>query len=473
MIIMRRRMMGLSDYGTSDVTVYVNGRNGVANRVLTDNPNFSLSSVSSMWVDGVEMIPTKTVVFDDEDEHSIHFQFVGASVPAYTFYGCDELVCVTLGQSIEGIGDYALYGTVGVGCLVVYGSALPLTGVCSFGDPSDANTMCCSGYGQSVARVYAKREVYETLTGGWKDLEACAAFKPLLVEHPFTVSASKAVSFGSSNLQYLGSKNVFTFGTWQGEMYGKNGGNETAPASRGQSVQLIDLFGWACSGGDYAGYHRHWKPYDCVYYSGGSSFAYYYGIVYGSQNYSYSLDGTGADWGVANRLPSEQVRSGWRTLTADEWNYLWATRSNATALRAKGKVSDVKGLILLPDDWVLPEGASLVTDASGTTTFASNTLNDGEWAVLEDAGAIFLPAAGYRSAVSANSATVTADDYTGSGVPTVGDADHSGNPVGSYWSTTYIGSQAYRFYFANASTTTRNAAARYTGYSVRLVRDRV
>ena len=322
--------------------------------------------------------------------------------------------------------------------------------------------------------MYASRDAIEhTVTGSWGKLEDVAAFKPILEEHPFSVSADKTVLFASANLQYVAGKHTFTFGKWQGEAFGKSeeGGNETAPASRAQSMEPIDLFSWGCSGASYAGYHRHYKPYDCVYYSSASSYAYYYGIVYGSQNYSYNLDGTGADWGVYADFPSEIFQRGWRTLTANEWAYLFASRPNASTLRAKGKIDGVKGLILLPDDWVPPSGASLITDVAGTTTFSSNTLSLDEWKVLEDAGAVFLPATGFRSAVAAKSANITADDYSGNGKPTVGDADHANNPTGSYWSTTYSGAQAYRFYFANSSTTTKSAVDRFKGYGVRLVRD--
>lgn len=452
-----------------EVTVYCDGDGDNPVRVLSADSGFRMGKVSRMWVDGFLADIRRTLVFGDTDEHAIRIEFEDYTIPEYAFYGCTALTAVTIESSVQHIGLNAFGGASNVARIVVGGNSLPQTNLNAFGYIMN---MCCSNYGIDVARVYVSREaLHQSLSNGWGMLMGVATFKPLLDEHPFSVAANKTVAFSSANLQYLGSQDVFTFGKWQGEKFGKNGGNETAPASRGQYYEPIDLFSWGCSGGQYDGYHRHYKPYDCIYYSSASAYAYYYGIVYGSQNYSYNLAATGADWGVANRFMSERVRTGWRTLTANEWQYLFQTRANATARRAKATVGGVKGLILLPDDWVLPTGATLTTDAVATTSYASNELSVDDWEPLEDAGAIFLPATGFRAAVSTNSATTTADDYTGTGKPTVGDADHSGNPTGSYWSTTYSGSQAYRFYFANGSNTPKSATERYKGYGVRLVRD--
>lgn len=468
----RRRYMGAVELASCLVRVYVDGAGDAAVRVLSDAVGFDFGTVASMMVDGVSVAPARTLVFGDTMEHEVTVAFRMVGVPDWAFAGCTAITAVGFDDTVHSVGTGALWGCVGVARVVVDGEVLPAAAATAFGDPLDDTTLCCSAWGADVARVYAPRTAYVGgVTGEWSELRRFATFKPLLKEHPFTVAADKTVRFASGNLQYLGSKEAFCFGKRQHEMVGNGVGNTTAPASRQTQDNLIDLFSWGCSGGQYDGYHRHWKPYDCIYYSSASAYAYYYGIVYGSQNYSYNLAATGADWGVANRFMSERVRTGWRTLTANEWQYLFQTRANATARRAKAKIDGVKGLILLPDDWALPTGVALVTDAAATTNYGSNTFTASEWALLEDAGAIFLPAAGFRAAVSTNSATTTADDYTGTGKPTVGDADHSGNPTGSYWSTTYSGSQAYRFYFANASNTPKSATDRYKGYAVRLVRD--
>ena len=69
-------------------------------------------------------------------------------------------------------------------------------------------------------------------------------------------------------------------------------------------------------------------------------------------------------------------------------------------LRGVAQVNGVNGLIFLPDTWTCPAG---VTFKSGFHSFdgakyyaAYQTFTANQWAKLEAAGAVFLPAAGYR-----------------------------------------------------------------------------
>ena len=50
------------------------------------------------------------------------------------------------------------------------------------------------------------------------------------------------------------------------------------------------------------------------------------------------------DWG-------DYVEGDWRTLTAEEWNYLLFERTEAGEKRAVGTVNGMHGLLLLPDKW--------------------------------------------------------------------------------------------------------------------------
>ena len=123
----------------------------------------------------------------------------------------------------------------------------------------------------------------------------------------------------------------------------------------------------------------------------------------------------------------------WRTLSGAEWDYLLYTRDNASSLRAWVTLSDVSvsGLVLLPD-------GSTAT-ASGITTSSA----------LADAGAVFLPAAGYRIGTDV--------DYVGS--------------FGFYWSSTpneYDEDYAYFMYFLSGDASSGNYTRDF-GYSVRLV----
>lgn len=113
--------------------------------------------------------------------------------------------------------------------------------------------------------------------------------------------------------------------------------------------------------------------------------------------YIGNLAGTRFDWGVYNAIKyGEQTYPAgtWRTLTADEWNYLLNTRTNAATLRSAGKVNDKDGLILLPDNWVLPTDKTFTPGLSMNNRGDQNTYTDEAWTAMENAGAIFLPAAG-------------------------------------------------------------------------------
>ena len=89
--------------------------------------------------------------------------------------------------------------------------------------------------------------------------------------------------------------------------------------------------------------------------------------------------------------------SPWRTLSIDEWEYLFNKRSTTSGIRfAKGKVGETNGVILLPDNWI--PAAFQLKDVNGGS-FASNTVDLDTWKnAFEDNGAFFLPAAGNSTA---------------------------------------------------------------------------
>ena len=99
--------------------------------------------------------------------------------------------------------------------------------------------------------------------------------------------------------------------------------------------------------------------------------------------------------------------------SADEWWYLFKERAHADELFAHATVNDVHGLILLPDNWLTPEGITLTTSKemgmawdesdraykkSSFKGYEVNTYQADEWLSLEFAGAVFLPAAGSNGA---------------------------------------------------------------------------
>lgn len=149
--------------------------------------------------------------------------------------------------------------------------------------------------------------------------------------------------------------------------------------------------------------------------------------------------------------------TGWRTLTSDEWYYVLYTRASATvnettnAHYAKAKVAGVQGIILFPDAYTHPSGVVLpigIND-SGNTGWNGNNYSEADFVLMQVCGAVFFPAAGYRSGVSAN--------YV--------------NIYGDYWSSSSSSNvYAHRLGFSDTNIVISDAG-RSDGNSVRLVRD--
>ena len=87
--------------------------------------------------------------------------------------------------------------------------------------------------------------------------------------------------------------------------------------------------------------------------------------------------------------------SQWSVLSVDEWSYLMDERPDAEQKRAGAVVDGIEGFVVLPDDWVAPDGLSFVTGFSvDNTEDIPNQYTTDEWAAMEAAGAVFLPNAG-------------------------------------------------------------------------------
>ncbi len=240
----------------------------------------------------------------------------------------------------------------------------------------------------------------------------------------FSVSAAKQISFAMGNLQYQASTDTWRFAENQYDVIGEDNKNISSSYSG-----WIDLFGWGTSG--YNSKYPYMTSTDYSKYGDGEN----------------DIAGTDYDWGVYNAISNGGNKAGmWRTLTYDEWYYLFSTRTNAKNLRGQATVNGQTGYVLLPDGWSTPSGMTFTADPGDFTT---NSYSAAEWCKMEAAGALFLPCAGGRS---------------GTGV----------NGVGSYggcWSSA-AGSNgdAGGFYFGSV-----NAFVGYSnrsdGYSVRLARE--
>ncbi len=250
----------------------------------------------------------------------------------------------------------------------------------------------------------------------------------------FSVSATKQVCFSKGNLQYQASTNTWRFAENQYDYIGDANSNISS-----SYTGWIDFFGWGTSGYNHGAvcYQPYSTSITCSDY-------YAYG------NASYNLyDQTGkADWGYNRISNGGNTENQWRTLTNDEWMYVFNTRSTASGIRyAKAYVNGVNGVILLPDDWNTST-YSLNSTNTSNASFTTNIITVENWSILENAGAVFLPAAGYR---------------VGTDVDDVGS-------YGSYWSASYIDSYHARsvyFYYDSLGSDIYNG--RNGGFSVRLV----
>ena len=100
------------------------------------------------------------------------------------------------------------------------------------------------------------------------------------------------------------------------------------------------------------------------------------------------------DWG-------SQIGDGstWRTLTTEEWQYLFETRTDASNKVGFATVGGVEGIIILPDTFTDPmkNNGSAAFVPKSTTEWTANVYTiGGNWEAMETAGAVFLPAAGSR-----------------------------------------------------------------------------
>lgn len=211
--------------------------------------------------------------------------------------------------------------------------------------------------------------------------------------HAFSVADGKKVYFSKGNLQYDIANDKFQFASSQSDIIGNADANNTFSPPSG----VIDLFGWGT-------WLDGMNPTERT-----------------DDNSAYN-----ADFSNGNKTTVDGVE--WRTLTADEWSYLFEY-AQSQYMEVDGK----KGVVLMPDDW--------------TDTFDGKSWND-----LENAGAVFLPVAGTRTAAS----VIMTNGY--------------------YWTATadVNNTAKYVFVYENDYPTkgvAYSSTDRKFGYAVRLVRD--
>ena len=247
----------------------------------------------------------------------------------------------------------------------------------------------------------------------------------------FSISATEKVRFSQGNLQYQASTDTWRFAEHQWDMVGMGYGqtNESNYCYIGGTVEnsdnrqisssyagWIDLFGWGTGN----------NPTNT--------------------STSYSDYPTFVDWGVNKIKNGGNTANQWRTLTYDEWYYLFYTRTNASNLRGQATVNGITGYVFLADG---VDPASLGFKAS-PNNWTTNDYTVEEWSQLEAVGAVFLPAAGARDGAEV--------DYVGYS--------------GYYWSATpYDEYGAYFLFFYSDYADPNSWSSRRYGLSVRLVQD--
>ena len=259
------------------------------------------------------------------------------------------------------------------------------------------------------------------------------------IQAPFSVGEHKKIYFSKGNLQYQASSKKWRFAENQYDMIGADNAQVSPSNSR-----WIDLFGWATSGWDNG--NTYYMPYNTETTSATNGYG--YGPTNG-QTYGISLKGAfaEADWGVANKIEQAGDSAGiWRTLSRAEWGYLLVKRPFADNLYSLATVENVRGMILLPDNWESVEGVTFVPTAS----YEKNVFSNDQWDKLEATGAVFLPSAGCRYGTTVGNAGTT----------------------GSYWSITADGDEkAWYFIFNKSNVDINSEFSRGLGRSVRLVKD--
>ena len=188
------------------------------------------------------------------------------------------------------------------------------------------------------------------------------------------------VIFSKGNLQYIGSAGngddnntgaYWKFADHQWDCFGRT----TAQGTDGKQVDR-DLFCWGATG--IVNKNHLYQPWEI------------------SSNKKY-FEYAAPNWG--ENVIGNNEAGAWSTPSWERLDYILNTRVTPSGVRyARGLVNGTEGLILLPDEW----DASIHLFDYPNTGFSgdfptSHVISAEDWAVMENAGAVFLPAAGCRT----------------------------------------------------------------------------
>ena len=270
----------------------------------------------------------------------------------------------------------------------------------------------------------------------------------------FSVSATKVVYFSQGNLHAtttdLGTNWTWSFAENQYDYIGNATANNAINGNGSVSTNgTVDMFAWSTAN-TYYGIHND------------GAWATYHGDF--------------IDWGTNVITNGGNEANAWRTLTQGEWDYLLNTRTTSARIRkpntfstytdnarytkatiltdgsgTDGLTFNIVGTILFPDNFnsnVTYSGVSWGM-ANSISSLYPTTCTTAGWAALEEAGCVFLPAAGYRSFAHV----------------------YSGGSASNYWSATPHEDEAGEAYYLliGSSTVQVRNTGRLGGKAVRLV----
>ena len=325
---------------------------------------------------------------------------VVSTEPTYTF---------TITEDVELVANFALdthtvavtaeNGTVSGADSYTHGTEVTLTATPDF---DYEFVKWSNGSTENPLTITVAEDV--TLEAIFKEVAVAEVEKPGV----FSISAHKTATFATGNLQHNIGTGEWRFAKQQYQVVGE------------QNIQLghPDFTGWI----DMFGYSTDGK----------------FGVNPSNKNEDYA--GEFVDWGTL--FPEE----GWSTLSKEDWKYLLEKRTNAANLQQVAKVGDILGIMLFPDAWVMPDGVTPTEEKVEyekeeyqicNFTYMHYTLE--QWTKLEQAGAVFLPAAGRRTGGWGN--TTLSENVPGGVLDADGHYKHfdNCNEYAYYWTSTKVG----------------------------------
>ena len=312
-----------------------------------------------------------------------------------------------------------------------------------------------SAYSEDGAYTGVRPAIPEIFENGYSPDGIIIKYYPVgAINGLFTINTEgNKVYFSQGNLQYQASTNIWCFALNQFDMihtvddmvnFDEWHGYYCNVASEynGTYNGWIDLLGWGSSGYNHGSVcYQPWST--------NTNYNNYY--AYGL--YTYNLyDQTGqADWGYNLISNGGNQFNQWRTLTMNEWEYVFNIRNTISGIRfAKAQVNNNNGVILLPDNWEASY-YMLSNTNDENAYFSSNIIPVTEWNIIEQKGAVFLPATGYR----------------------IGTSVYSVGNIGDYWSasSSYQENAACGLHINDSYIDIEDGYYRYCGFAVRLVQD--